>query len=270
VNIQWQASANGNDFTNISGADTDFYSTQPQQTTYYRVFGSNGMCTDTSAVFQLTVAPLVVPKPVTNTPLICASDSAIISVPGNYVSYLWNDGDTTRTTVAKNAGNYWVSVTSANGCSAISPNVNISVYPVMAVSIIVESDTLSSYGATEYQWYFDGNIIPGATGAVYIAQQTGDYAVLVTDTNGCGNLSQSVPITIAGINEVAENNWLNIYPDPFNETLYIKMENTGTAIERLEIYDVLGRLTINKVYGSDGKSSDLIPVDVSALERGTY
>ena len=57
----------------------------------------------------------------------------------------------------------------------------------------IELSTPQGPGFT-YQWQFNGSDIPGATGSTYYAGATGDYLVVVTDSNGCIGTAQ--PYTI--------------------------------------------------------------------------
>ncbi len=37
----------------------------------------------------------------------------------------------------------------------------------------------------QFQWYFNGSLISGATGATYVASEFGDYRVVISQTTGC-------------------------------------------------------------------------------------
>jgi len=41
----------------------------------------------------------------------------------------------------------------------------------------------------------------------------------------------------AGINEVAQNTSLNIYPNPFEDNLVVKTRNSNQKIQSIEIFD---------------------------------
>lgn len=48
-----------------------------------------------------------------------------------------------------------------------------------------------------YAWYRDGNVVAGASGATYAAQQAGEYRVLVGDASGCDSLSAALILSAA-------------------------------------------------------------------------
>jgi len=48
-----------------------------------------------------------------------------------------------------------------------------------------------------YQWYLNGQPVPGATSGFYFPTQSGDYQVQVTDGIGCAGLSDTLTVTLA-------------------------------------------------------------------------
>jgi len=168
-------------------------------------------------------------------PLLASADSIICSGDSTQVC----TGDTFT---ASQAGNYYVTVTDANGCTAQSAHLAIATYPVPSVSIIVQGDTLSSFGQQSYQWIYNGTPIPGATGADYVALQHGSYSVQATDVNGCSNISS--PVLVTGIADLLMAQELSIYPNPSVGNCQLTVDNSlvGSA---LEVYDEQGRLVFN-------------------------
>ena len=225
-------------------------------------------CTAASGQIGIVVyqAPIP-PTPATTDSVICSSDSTLITTSGNYSSYLWNTGDTTSYTQAKAAGPYWVTVTNGFGCSAVSTQQDISVFPASSVSIVVQGDTLTSFNSVYYQWYFDNSVIPGADKSVYIAHQSGEYSVQVVDTNGCYEHSNNTGVVISAISEVS-NNSLSIYPNPCTDQLFLKSDNTGIPLQFIEFYDVLGRMALHT--GFSYPVANTFEIDVTGLPGGIY
>src|SRR5207253_6893567 len=105
-------------------------------------------------------------------------------------------GETNQTYIANASGNYTVTVTDGNSCSATSAPTTVTVNPIPATPTITPggpttfcaggSVTLTSSSASGNQWYKDGNSIGGATGNTYNATTTGSYTVIVT-ANGCSS-----------------------------------------------------------------------------------
>ncbi|HKR06198.1 MAG TPA: aryl-sulfate sulfotransferase, partial [Bacteroidia bacterium] len=83
-------------------------------------------------------------------------------------------------------------------------------------TITQNADTLFSSAAVTYQWYFNGQLIAGATSQFYVAAQIGNYIVRITDANGCVN-QYSVTYHYSGptgLTEIKNNSSIQIYPNP--------------------------------------------------------
>lgn len=240
--IQWQSSVDGLNYSNVSGAIDSLYSVSNITVSgYYRVVASNSCGGDTSNTLHLIVSLIPVPVVTSSDTLICSSDSARIDVASTYSSYLWNTGDTLSYIYVENAGGYWVTVSDAIGCSAVSEHQNISVHPVTPISIIVQGDTLSSFNATSYQWYRNDTLIPAATQAVYVAHQTGYYSLEIIDNNGCVVRSSQVYVSVNALQELVESNLLDIFPNPTNDFVIVRI-NSDNSVGQLRLYDALGKL----------------------------
>lgn len=104
------------------------------------VTSSAGCSSPASDAVTVTVNP-VPAKPVVTAsgPLIFnTGDSVILTAPAGFANYVWSNGATTRSIVAKTAGTYTVVVTNREGCSSpASDPVTISIYtqPVIFVSV---------------------------------------------------------------------------------------------------------------------------------------
>ena len=179
-------------------------------------------------------------------------------------SYVWNTGATSACINTKLAGNYYVTVSDNNNCTAASNHLAINTHPLPSVSISVNGDTLTAYNSSSYQWFYDGNNIPGAISGTYIAQQSGAYTVQVTDTNGCTALSNAVNVVITGVYDIFKNQVISVYPNPAstNLTLQVPTEFIGQSID---IIDITGQLVFSN-FIAQPKST----IDVSKLARGIY
>jgi hypothetical protein len=168
----------------------------------------------------------------------CANDSTQICAATIYLTYLWNTSSTDQCIYANQAGNYYLTVTDNNGCTAESNHLAITVLQSPPVSISVNGDTLSVYGAVAQQWYLNGSAINGATSNTYIANQGGSYTVMVTDTNGCAATSSAV--IISGIENVSEEDVVSVY-QLTRGSWQLTIGNNYIGGEE-EIFDANGRL----------------------------
>jgi hypothetical protein len=141
-------------------------------------------------------------------------------------------------------GQYDVTLIAANAIGSdtlLLPNF-ITVYPYPPPQGILQSgDTLfSNAGAISYQWYHNGNIIPGATEYFYVAPEGGNFNVVATDENGCEVEAVIFDVT-AGLNQLPVANWqLAIFPIPVMNLLMITGYPVSEATLDLSIYNMLG------------------------------
>ncbi len=223
----------GNSITNIGAGTYTFEATD-----------QNGCVIDTS--FTLVSTGTGNATVTTNDSLICASDSTVICTQGNYVSYLWNTGATTPCITVHGAGNYYVTATDGNNCSAISNHLGIFVYPLPPVSVSVNGDTLTAHNGNSYQWYRNGSLIANATDSVYIATQSGNYTVAITDEHGCYATSNAVVVIVSGITETGNSDLgIRIFPNPVKEDLNLVVD-AGLIGEEILVSDLSGRILMRE------------------------
>jgi PKD repeat protein len=185
------------------------------------------------------------------------SDFTNMSV--NATSYQWffpggspsvsNDVDPSNICYA-NPGSYDVTLIASDGTTndtLVFINY-VTVYPFPAPQGISQSgDTLfANQGANSYQWYYNGNIIAGATGYFYVAMASGSYNVVATDANGC-EVEAVIFDVIANIQSTIDNIQLTVFPNPVDETLYVNSYSLiGTAFE-ISVYNMLGEKVISSL-----------------------
>lgn len=198
-------------------------------------------CTITSNQVSITVHPNPTDSIFASQNIFCVSDSAQVCSAANFVSYLWNTGQTSNCIYATHAGNYYVTVTDANNCTAVSNHLPVFVYPLPPVSVSVNGDTLYAFNAVSYQWYFNNNLINGATDSTYIATQTGNYAVEITDSNGCHVTSNAVNVNVSGLQELTAQQVL-VYPNPSSEGVWLLQVSELWIGSKAEVFDAEGRL----------------------------
>ncbi|MEQ1746444.1 MAG: FG-GAP-like repeat-containing protein [Saprospiraceae bacterium] len=127
----------------------------------------------------------------------CSGDSVRLAVVGTYSAYSWSVGDSTTSIWANTTGQYEVTVTTAEGCTAVSNGLLVVVDPVELPSIAVAGDTIFCAGgsvrltaspAAAYQWS------TGETEPSIQASASGDYTVTV---QGLCSEFTSTPISVS-------------------------------------------------------------------------
>ena len=114
---------------------------------------------------------------------ICEGGSVMLSVAGSSVDYEWNNGATTSSIEASDAGNYFVTVSDDNGCEAISAAINVSYYIAEPASINATGDLEFCEGSSIQLIASEGTGFEWSSGqdtqAIEVTE-SGDYTVVVT------------------------------------------------------------------------------------------
>ncbi|MDX1911752.1 MAG: T9SS type A sorting domain-containing protein [Saprospiraceae bacterium] len=139
------------------------------------------------------------------------------------------------------SGIYTAVYTAANGCDStvvLSLTVN-----TVNTNVTLDGATLTAaaVGAT-YQWInCAGNQpIPGATGASYTADATGNYAVIVTQ-NGCTATSTCVFVEVVAAYEPLQFGAWTVQPNPAVSSASILFDEATTEEMELTVLDMTGR-----------------------------
>ena len=235
----------------------------------YSVVATIGSCSSSAATTTAVVNPTPVAPIVTaSDTVICLNDSAQICIPATFSTYAWNNNNSgTNCIYASQAGNYYVTVTDAHGCSVESANhLHLTVRSAPQISITQNGDTLTCNTTGTVQWYIGNTAITGATSNIYVAQQSGQYSVQLTDSNGCSAKSTAVSVTVVGIAAIVNELNFNIYPNPVSDQLTIDLGNFIPAPKmQIEIFDIAGR----RVQQSKIESA-VTKLNVANLNSGVY
>ncbi|MGZ4043504.1 MAG: T9SS type A sorting domain-containing protein, partial [Bacteroidia bacterium] len=170
----------------------------PTTTTVYTVTGIVGNCFSSQ-----TTTVMVNPLP---TVTIAAIGSATFCQGGSVTltttsgaGYLWSDNSTTQSITVNSTGNYSVTVTDGNGCSATSSVISVLVKPLPTATIGVNGSTtlcqgdnviLTASQGTSYLWS------NSATTQSIMVSSSGNYTVMVTGANGCSATSSITSVVV--------------------------------------------------------------------------
>ncbi|MBM3423918.1 MAG: hypothetical protein FJY06_00305 [Bacteroidetes bacterium] len=184
-------SNNGGNTLNLSNAPAG---------TYTLTVSDAAGCSTTSASYTITGTngPTINTNAVVITPQSCNGTFGSISgitTTGNNLTYSWsNNGGNTLNPSGLSSGNYTLTVTDANGCTAVSSPLNIpfTLGPSLDASQAVitpehcgQSDAsitgiTASGNGLQYQW------TPGNSNSVSLNNvSAGQYTLVVTDQNNC-------------------------------------------------------------------------------------
>ncbi len=192
----------------------------------------------------------------------------------NASTYLWSfPGGSPSTSTDANPlnvcyntpGHYPVSLIATNtfGSDTLTLNNYITVHPYPSPQGIAQSgDTLfANAGAVSYQWYYEGNIIPGATDYFYVANQSGDFGVVATDANNCG-VEAVINDVVAGIESINNKVENILFPNPFTNAIHVKVIDNNQS--QIIIYDMLSRKLLQKSF------TESTTLNTEQLAKGIY
>jgi gliding motility-associated-like protein len=218
---------------NLTGAGATTYTWQPGNmvgaaisvtpaaTTIYTVTGSNAFgCTNTRTV-QVTVNPLPVVTPGSNSP-VCLGGNINLTVNA-FTTYTWTgpnafnnntQNPTLTNATAAMGGVYTVSVTNAQGCKN-SNTVNVVINPLPVITptnngpyCVGQTINLNTAAAASYTWSGPNAYSSNAQSPTIANAQTnhsGTYSVSVTSAGGCISSGTTV-VTVNPLPVPAANN----------------------------------------------------------------
>ncbi|HMN06781.1 MAG TPA: PKD domain-containing protein [Flavobacteriales bacterium] len=217
-------------------------------------------CTyDTS--FVVMVSPLIQgPVEITGDAAACGNQKAVISAPDGFDAYHWSNGGTTRIQSVW-AGTYTVEV-AMGGCTMLSPPFEVHAEPEAEIPFIYWDNTaLHTTDAAAYQWFLDGQAIPGANVGSWVPEANGLYTVQVIHFNGCRALSAPFTFTQLGVGTLMAEG-LHLYPQPAQDLLFLSGAKLGSTYR---LYDLRGQLLMEGLV-TEGPQ----PIHVGNLAASLY
>lgn len=213
LTYQWQVSSNnGQTWSNASGVNYSGVNTNTltvntlsiMDNYLFRVIvqaSCESPATSQTALLTITSQVQVFPSGPLN---ICEGSSVILTAASGFNAYNWSNGQTTSSITVTQAGDYFVSVISAAGCTltsdvftvtvqgnvpggiSITPSGNVNVCQGQSVTLTAQS------GFTNYLWSH------GPISSSVSISQSGTYSVSATAPSGCTVTSAAVEVNFIG------------------------------------------------------------------------
>ncbi len=169
----------------------------PQNVTVMLTVEVCGQSVSNSVIVSLNPSPVV---SITQIGTLCPGGSVLLQATGG-ISYVWSNTSTSNPLTVTLPGNYSVTATDANGCSANIP-YNVASVPGPTASISSGdpltycigtpfSVTICALGNPGYTYLWNN----AATTQCITVNTTGTFSVTVTDANGCSSVSNTITVS---------------------------------------------------------------------------
>ncbi len=187
--------ATGNTWSN--GATTKSITVTPATIGSYTVSVVYGTIVSTSAATVVTANSPSTPSISASGPLTFCSGGSVGLTANAGNAYLWSNGATTQSITVTQIGNYTVTVTNVNGCSATSAAVHVTVGSVTApvadiTNLPVITGECSATATAPTAKDGCGNTIIGIAGGSVSFYTQGNYVITWTYTDASGNQSAQI------------------------------------------------------------------------------
>ncbi len=239
------------------------------------------------ATFAVEVLPApVAAGPITGTDEVCAGETGVsyssAPVPGAN-NYIWEllagativAGEGTNNITVDFAagavsGALRVRAENLCGIGPWSSPFNVTVNPIPPTPVVtVDDDFILHSSAPEgNQWYFNGEMIDGATGMTHQAEEEGMYYTIVT-LNGCASApSNEVEVIFIGVGEL-DGSSFSIFPVPNDGKFTATIIIPGKDVFTIRIFSDLGvQVYERQDIRVDGKVQQSI--DLNNPGKGVY
>ncbi len=198
---------------------------------YIVTASSGGSCIAKDSIFLIIASsPAVSPYAIPGTSL-CEGETVTLFGGGNDVNYTWSDGIEDGTAfIPVNSGTYNVTATNASSCTAIA-SIEITVHdnPIVDLGVDIEASSFpvtldAGAGFTDYQWS------TGDETQTISVDFSGEYAVTVSDVNGC-SATDSIEVNLINGIDKSVNRGIKIYPIPAVDLIYLDTEQYIRALQ---------------------------------------
>lgn len=165
------------------------------------------------------------------------------------------------------SGSWSVEVTYENGCvlgseTSVLEILEVSQPVITSGGVTSEGNLLIAGEASGHQWYLNGNIIEGATGAEYLAIEDGDYTVIAIEDVCESPLSESYEVVLGSVAST-QFEGVSVYPNPCSDA--IKVMFGGGQGSLFKVYDASGGLVFTGVV-----CGVKMIIDVQSWSSGVY
>lgn len=236
---------------------------------FTNVFG----CKNKTSNLSLSVKPKPQAVIIPSSPVGCEGDSIILSSSDEFSKYKWSNGASSKNTIIKSNGDFYLQVTNDEGCQSDSAFLSFSFSPRPLAPIITTSgvfglETLEKINdSLNIEWLLNDVLVGNNTNYLK-ANMPGDYKARTFQLFGGQNpiscYSRFSEIISIGKLETAGS--IRVYPIPSEGVLTMEtIRNYENAT--ITLYDLAGRLVFQQAVKD---TSIPLQTDLSSIHDGSY
>ena len=144
------------------------------------------------------------------------------------------------------AGTYYDSLQTIAGCDSVL--VHELIVNTLPIPLITQNGSiLTSSPAVSYQWYQSNTLLIIENDQSFTATVSGSYSVVVTDSNGCSGSSDTLVVTVVGIDEIKAKPRISVFPNPFKGQANVHFYNLENHVPiTIEVHNLIGKRMLKK------------------------
>jgi len=233
----------GDGTTSTQQSPTHTYTTAGSYSAKLTVTTSSGISTSMTKSVNINASPIVVNLGPDTT--ICRGASVQLNAGNAGANFVWTPSSGLSATDIQNPVatpfNTTTYIVSVSKCSAsTNDTITVNVIDYSSASITQSGNELISSDATTYQWYKDGNLIPGATSKIYKPKGYGNYKVDVSNSGGCSGMSNPY-FYLPDLGHYLGDIRCKISPNPAHAQVYLIFSKLPGNPVQVTVYDRVGR-----------------------------
>lgn len=206
----------------------------------------------------------------------CGPGSVSLSATGAD-SYKWYaaplggsslSSEATYTVDLQTSSTFYVAGVVSGTESKLRVPVSATVFDALAAPVITNTDNVLSVTTVtglSYQWMKDGVSIDGATANSFSPTESGNYSVVINNTNNCSATSVAEEVIITGIEDKLYTLAVNVYPVPSSDYVYLEFDETLRKGTKVQMVDNSGKQLLMQVLT---EATNKLTIDVRKMPEG--
>ena len=249
------------------------HTVSPTVTTTYIVTGING--SNCQATESITIQVDQTPDLTVNVSdyLICEGEESAISVNGA-TTYSWTpttglSSPTGSSIIASPSVTTTYTVVGENACGTDAESLTIEVIPAPVVPVITQNGnelSVNLLAGQSAEWFLDGTLV--STGSSINMTDSGEYTVVITNSEGCSSSSTEEFEMQTSIQELSLSDLVTLFPNPTDGTFVVRFSGIEQTFN-VSIIDAIGRVVVEPK-NINPANINVISFDLSEFEKGVY